>query len=212
VIAADGLANLYRIKRDEIERRLEEFRQVWHRGDKEIFAELCFCLLTPQSKAESCDAIVRTLKEKGLLLEGGLEEIRPYLKKTRFYKTKSQFLVEARRLFQRNGTLHLKERLDPTDTHATRDWLVSHVKGVGYKEASHFLRNIGLGKDLAILDIHVLRHLKKLGLLRILPKSLTRKRYLTLEKKLRRFARRIEIPLSHLDLLLWYAESHRIFK
>ena len=168
--------------------------------------------MTPQSKAEACDEIVRTLRGNGLLFEGSEEEIRPYLKKTRFYKTKSKFLLEARRLFKGNGTFRLKERLDPGDVHATREWLVRRVKGFGYKEASHFLRNIGLGEELAILDIHLLRRLKKLGILRTLPTSLTRKRYLAIEKKLTHFSHRIRIPLAHLDLLLWYLETRRIFK
>ena len=207
-----GILTLYRGKKSEIERRLQEFKQVWGRSDQEVFAELCFCLLTPQSKAEACDQIIRTLTENRLLFEGNENDLRPYLKKTRFYKTKSKYLLEARRLFKENGTFHVKEKLNPQDADATRERLVRTVKGFGYKEASHFLRNIGLGENLAILDIHILRSLKKLGVLRTVPKSLTPKKYLAIERRLKRFSHRIAVPLSHLDLLLWFRQTNRIFK
>jgi len=211
----DPLQNLfacYRKKKREIEERLRDFQAIWHKGEEDLFAELCFCLLTPQSKAEACDDIVRTLTRNRLLFEGSLEEIAPFLKKTRFYKTKAKYLLEARRLFRGNGTFRIREKLDLRHVRTTRDRLVQQVKGLGYKEASHFLRNVGLGEDLAILDIHVLRSLKKFGILRVLPSSLTPKRYLAIEEKLRHFSRRTGIPLSHLDLLLWYVETRRIFK
>ena len=208
----EDLLALYRHKKNEIEKRLQEFREVWKKDDPEIFGELCFCLLTPQSKAEACDGIIRTLTENRLLFEGNEDDIRPYLKKTRFYKTKSKYLLEARKLFKENGTFHVKEKLNPTDVSATREWLVETVQGFGYKEASHFLRNVGLGEELAILDIHILRSLKKLGILRTVPKSLTPKKYIAIEKKLERFSHRIAVPLSHLDLLLWFRQTHRIFK
>ena len=206
------LLTFYQHKKTEIEKRLQEFKQVWEKNDREVFAELCFCLLTPQSKAEACDQIIRALTENRLLFEGNEEELKPYLKKTRFYKTKSKYLLEARRLFRENGTFHVKEKLNAKDIGTTREWLVETVKGLGYKEASHFLRNIGLGEDLAILDIHILRSLKKRSVLRTVPKSLTRKKYLAIEEKMKRFSRRIGVPLSHLDLLLWSLETNRIFK
>ena len=207
-----GLLALYRVKKDEIERRLTEFRRSGTQDDREIFAELCFCILTPQSKAEMCDGIIQTLKRKGLLWTADAEELAPFLKKTRFYKTKSRYLVEARRLFQKNGSMKIRDKLHPEDVSATREWFVQNVKGIGYKEASHFLRNIGLGEEIAILDRHVLRALKRLGVLRRLPVSLTKRQYLGIEQKVKRFADRISIPLSHLDLLFWSAEANRIFK
>jgi len=43
------------------------------------------------------------------------------------------------------------------------EWLVKNLTGLGYKEAGHFLRNIGSGK-IAILDRHILRNLHALAL------------------------------------------------
>jgi len=108
--------------------------------------------------------------------------------------------------------LDLKQRLDFKDPIATREWLVANIKGMGYKEASHFLRNIGLGKGLAILDVHILKNLKRYGVLKKMPASLTKKTYLEIEEKMRRFSKKIGIPLEELDLLLWASETGFIFK
>lgn len=206
------LLQIYRKKKSEIARRLGEFRQVWDRSDKEIFAELCFCLLTPQSKAESCDGIICKLKENDLLYQGSLDSIMPYVKNARFYKNKSRYIIEARQFLQENGRINIKGMLNTDDTLQTREWLVKHIKGIGYKEASHFLRNIGFGQKLAILDVHILKNLKELGVIREIPKTLSMKQYLAIESKVRDFSRKIHIPMAHLDLLFWYRSTNRIFK
>jgi len=90
--------------------------------------------------------------------------------------------------------------------------LVKSIKGIGYKEASHFLRNIGLGEDLAILDRHILKNLKLLGVIEKIPKSLSRKKYFEIEGKMYEFAKEIQIPIGCLDLLLWYKQTGEIFK
>ncbi|MDM7912425.1 MAG: DNA lyase, partial [Methanotrichaceae archaeon] len=82
----------------------------------------------------------------------------------------------------------------------------------GYKEASHFLRNIGLGGDLAILDRHILKNLALLGVIDGIPASPSKKMYLEIESKMIEFSRKAKIPMSHLDLLLWYKEAGEIFK
>jgi N-glycosylase/DNA lyase len=83
---------------------------------------------------------------------------------------------------------------------------------MGYKEASHFLRNIGFADDLAILDRHILKNLKIFGIIEEIPKSLSKKKYLEIEEKMRNLANEVNIPLSHLDLLFWSKETGEIFK
>jgi len=83
---------------------------------------------------------------------------------------------------------------------------------MGYKEASHFLRNIGLGKDMAILDRHILKNLKAFGVINDIPRALSRKKYLEIEEKMRKFSHEIGIPISHLDLLFWSRQTGEIFK
>jgi N-glycosylase/DNA lyase len=112
-----------------------------------------------------------------------------------------------------NRKISIKPRLSSFDSiYACRDWLVQNIRGLGYKEASHFLRNIGLGEDIAILDRHILRNLAMIGLIEDIPNSMSKKKYLQIEKEMDKFARQIRIPLPHLDLLFWYKETGKIFK
>ncbi len=160
--AIEKLISEYRKRKSAIKKRLKEFSSLHKGKDKEIFSELCFCILTPQAKAVSCDRAVRQLENSDLLLKGCVREVRSCLKgMVRFHNKKAEYLVGARRLFKKGKTLDIKSRLDPRNNFKMREWLVSNIKGLGYKEASHFLRNIGLGKNLAILDVHILKNLKK---------------------------------------------------
>ena len=149
----------------------------------------------------------------GLLYNGNEEEILPHMGGVRFAEKKVKYIVEARRFFTRDGSLLVKSVLRSfSNIESLRIWLVKNLKGIGMKEASHFLRNVGLGKDLAILDRHILRNLVELGILKGLPKNLTRKQYLEIEQKLRSYATMVGIPMDELDLLLWSQETGEVFK
>ena len=207
------LQTLYVEKREAIQKRLGEFREVLRNSDDDVFAELCFCLLTPQSSAKTCWAAVSRLKERSLLLKGNASEIQPQLNDVRFGDSKAKYIVEARDLFTKDGRLYLKSHLSSfANLFELREWMVENVKGLGYKEASHFLRNVGLGEEFAILDRHILRNLKRLDVIPEVPVSITKKRYLEIEEKLRRFSRDIGIPMADLDLLFWSRETGWIFK
>ena len=211
---ASELKAIYKEWKGPIERRLGEFRQRFRDGsEKDIFQELAFCLMTPQSKARSCWATAEAIRGNGLLYDGDCRCLSREMNRVRFRNHKANYIVEARRLFTLGDRLQIKERLagfkDPTDA---RDWLVDNVKGMGLKEASHFLRNLGFGDDLAILDRHILKNLKAYGAILEVPRALTRKRYLELEARMRAFSRKVGIPMAHLDLLLWCKETGEIFK
>ena len=204
----------YRKIRPNIRKRLYEFRKLHEDEDDTIFAELCFCILTANANALMCDKAITELKSGNLLLRGSVHQIRPKLRgRVRFHNKKSAFIVKARNLFQRSGCLDVKKHLNLKDIIATRDWLVENISGYGYKEASHFLRNIGLGQDIAILDRHILKNLKKYGVISKVPDSVgSRKVYAAIEDKMRRFSSRIGIPLEELDLLFWSLQTGFIFK
>ena len=210
----EELKERYNEMKDVIEKRLEEFDSLWKEGnEEEVFAELVFCLLTPQSRAKLCWCAVEHLIEKGLLLNGGERDIEDVLKGVRFRKNKARYIVEARKLFTREGRLEIKKLISSFgDVKTLREWLVRNVKGMGYKEASNFLRNIGLGKDMAILDRHILKNLKAFEVINDIPRSLSRKKYLEIEEKMRKFSHEIRIPMSHLDLLFWSRQTGEIFK
>jgi N-glycosylase/DNA lyase len=208
------LQQIYRAKKKEIACRLREFSQCLPgKNNKEIFSELAFCLLTPQSKAQCCWDAIRTINSQDLLLKGTEEDIRKKLHRVRFHNKKARYLVGARGLFQSSGRLSIKAELGMfTDEQNCREWLVTNIKGLGYKEASHFLRNIGWGKNIAILDRHILRNLVQFKVIKNIPASLGKAKYLEIEQKMSAFAHKVQIPLSHLDLLLWYKETGEIFK
>ena len=196
----------YKAKKSPIRERLREFKKVGCGSDKDIFTELCFCILTPQSNARQCDKAIRELKKKGLLFKAPAGAIRPVLKgRSRFHNKKAEYLVNARRSFDRS-ILSSGKILD------VRKKIVENIKGIGYKKASHFLRNIGLGKDIAILDRHILRNLKRYGAIKRVPASISVKSYLDIEERARIFARSIGLGLEELDLLFWSRETGEIFK
>jgi N-glycosylase/DNA lyase len=212
-VAIAELKQFYEKQKEPVQKRLQEFKQVLEHDDNDVFAELCFCLLTPQSSAKTCWAAVTRLKERSLLLKGEPSELEPLLRDVRFNDSKAKYIVEAREQFSKNGDVRVKPHLSSfVNNFELREWLVENVKGLGYKEASHFLRNVGLGEEFAILDRHILRNLKDLGVLPEIPASLTKKRYLEIEEKVRRFSREIGIPMGELDLLLWSKETGWIFK
>lgn len=208
------LKSLYKNKKNEIESQINKFTETWNNGTEEdIFSELSFCILTPQSKAKTCWAIIEYLRKTGILFNGNIKEISRILKAIRFHNNKSKYILNVRDKFLSSKNSSIKGCINKfPDPYSCRDWLVKNIKGIGYKEASHFLRNIGKGEKLAILDRHILKNMKRLGLIEEIPETLTKSKYIMLEKKLSEFAKRIKIPLSHLDLLLWYRETGEIFK
>ncbi len=203
-----NLISEYKRKKHKIKQRLKKFKVLGNAKDGDIFSELCFCILTPQSKAIYCDKAVKELKKAGLLFKGNVHEIKTKLRGlVRFHNNKASYIVAARRFFK-NGS----KALDIDDPYKTRDWLVKNIKGLGYKEASHFLRNIGLGEDMAILDTHILKNLKKYGIIGEIPSTISRRNYIDIENKMKKFAQKIKIPIEELDLLFWSSQTGFIFK
>jgi len=208
-----GLIEAYEERRTEIANRIKEFQETLNQSDERVFAELCFCICTPQTKATLCWEAISALMENGLLYAGKREQMAPFLKKVRFYNHKAEYILEARKLFTKNGKLQIKKFLTSFDNVlCLRNWLKEEVKGIGMKEASHFLRNVGLGKDTAILDRHILKKLKKFGVIEEIPKNLPKKAYDEIESKMRTLSKKVGIPLDELDLLLWSMETGIVFK
>ncbi len=205
------IKNIYKQIKKEIVKRIEEFKNIGRKGDSDkIFAELIFCILTPQSKAVYCWEAVKNLENKKLLEKGDKTKIMNELKKVRFKHKKTEYIIEIQKKFSHNN---IKEILSQyPDVYEKREWLVKNIKGMGYKEASHFLRNIGFCDNIAILDRHILKNLKLLGVISEIPSSLSGKKYFLIEKQMINFSKKINIPVSHLDLLLWYKETGKIFK
>jgi N-glycosylase/DNA lyase len=195
----------------QIESRLDEFKR--NTGGEKFNNELFFCLLTPQSEARRCWETVKLLKRDGVIYKSSAVSISKMLSRVRFKNKKAKYLIETRKKIMKGNGASLESIIKRSpDFFLLRDWLVKNINGMGYKEASHFLRNIGKGENIAILDRHILKNLKKLGVIQHIPSSMTRNRYMEIEQKMRKFSEEIGISLSHLDLLFWYMEKGEIFK
>lgn len=192
----------YNKKKKIIKKRLKEFSQ-----NKDFFYELCFCLLTPQSNAKKCWEGVKVLKNLDFYNKSvKISKLRSVLKtKTRFYKNKSKYLVELKRKYNFINE-NIKEKKKEL-----REFLVKNVKGLGYKEASHFLRNIGF-RNLGILDRHILNVLLELKVINEIPKNLNKSKYFQIENKFYQFSSKIGIPMDELDLLFWSMKTGVVFK
>lgn len=213
-INSEDIKSIYKDIKGDIVKQISNFKKIWkNANDEELFTELAFCILTPQSKARSGWQAICNLKEKNLLTCGKYSDINCELNIVRFKNKKAEYLIIAREKFLGNGNSSLRERLEMLrDVQDKRDWLVKEVKGYGFKEASHFLRNIGQGDDIAILDRHILKNLKLLGVIDEIPQSITRKKYIEIENRFRSFSIQIGIPLDHLDFVFWYKEAGEVFK
>ena len=205
------LMRAYEEVRELIERRLAEFRSVDRRDAVRLFEELAFCVMTPQSRARAALRAVEELKSRGLLLGGGPEEVAEVLRRNgiRFHNQKAKYVVKNRELV-RGDEPRLIELLGE-DVHRVREVLVEEVWGFGLKEASHFMRNIGYS-GLAVLDRHVLKWMKDLGAIEEVPGTLTRRRYLELERRFIRLSEELGLAPEALDLLLWYASTGEVLK
>ena len=154
---------------------------------------------------------------RSLLLNGEPEEMTQVLREAgahRFPVARPRYIVTTRNYFRANFDMALKERLrsfsDPVER---RDWLAQErqIKGLGYKEASHFLRNIGV-KGHAILDKHVMRCLAELKVIDTTKPPANRAKYLKIEQEFRSFARKIRIDFDELDLVLWSMKTGEVLK
>lgn len=197
----------YLNKKKNIKSRLSDFSKV---PKDEYFYELAFCLLTPQSSQANAEKVIEELKAKKFR-ERAFDPT-PHLRNPkhyiRFHNVKSARLLELRKLFPQIYPQLLNQKEDPRKL---RDLLLANVKGLGWKEAGHFLRNIGF-RDLAILDRHILRHLNRLKVISEVPKSISPRKYMEIEESFFNYASKVKIPMDELDLLFWSEETGEIKK
>lgn len=189
-----------------VDTRLKEFKEISNGSSNEIFKELCFCILTANFNAE------RSLKMQVEMGDEFLTAPKSDLVRRlrelghRFPDARARYIVDARKY--KNSLKDIVKTFN--DDNELREWIVKNVKGIGYKEASHFLRNIGY-TDFAIIDFHIIDVLTKHKMIEK-PTVLTKRKYLEIEELLRKIARKSNLNLAELDLYLWYTETGKILK
>jgi N-glycosylase/DNA lyase len=201
-------------RREEILARLAEFDAVGRVGtDERLWEEMVFCFFTGGCSARmalrSLDAV------RPLLLTGDQTELAAILRgRHRYPNERARYVVASREFLQEHCGLKLRTKLTSFDNDLDRrDWLVreKRIKGLGYKEASHFLRNTGF-KGYAILDKHILQSLSELKIIDDPKPPNTRLKYLMVEQKLKKLSNRLKIDSDELDLVLWSLKTGEILK
>jgi len=212
-----GLVNqILKLKSDKkisskIEKQLKSFKVLNKKNNEEWFSELSFCILTANSKAQTAfniQKLMNTRKPNGFLTLSQ-QELSKVIKenKHRFCNNKSKFIVEARK-YKNIKTILNKEIKIGNDP---REFLVKNIKGIAYKESSHFLRNVGF-QNYAILDRHILSLMEIYSLIKERPKALNKYNYSNIEKKLLSICRKTKMTQAELDMYLFYIRSGQILK
>ncbi len=191
-----------------------------------LWRELASCIMGSRIQFELARSAVRHLDKTGLLRMFQIEKrfsitqnlvIRELRKsiylplkldgKKRSYTFSSirakQLCETAKTIYGNNQTI--KSLLTSgEDEYSTRILLVNTASGIGPKQASLFLRNIGYTNNLAILDSHVLRFMDYVKIAKVLPSSIANlSSYEKMETKLRHYADNMEFEMSCLDTAIW---------
>lgn len=214
-MSIEKLLASYEKKKLEIKERIEDFKKVWERQDnKEIFKELCYCILTANASARMGLRSMSALDD--IIFTAGEKEISERLKgRHRFYNTRAIYIYQTRNNLMEKYNLDLISLIKSfgDDKLELRKFFAETklIKGIGYKEASHFLRNIGI-MGYAILDKHILNTMCQFNILCEKPKVLKCQKYVEIEIKLKNFSKTIGIDFDELDLLLWSEKTGEILK
>lgn len=215
-LTIESLRVAHAARRKDVRARLREFRQVWQTAsDARLWEEMVYCIFTAGASAKMGLRSVETLRP--LLARGKQQAMTNALVAAgahRFPNARPAYVVITRDYLQSSFSMRLRERLESfSDPFERRDWLATEprIKGLGYKEASHYLRNIGF-KGYSILDKHIVRCLAELGVIDSPKPPTNRRRYLETESRMRQFASDVRIDFDELDLVLWSIKTGEILK
>ncbi len=197
-----------------VKKRMAEFKSFSKKSANAWFSELCFCILTANSKALTALKIQKELGSSDAygFLNYSQKKISAVIRKNRhrFHKIKSGYIVSARSHKDIKHTI-TKMINSGKSQEEIREFIVKSIKGIGYKEASHFLRNTGFF-ELAILDRHILSLLKENSYISNIPKPLTKKSYIEIEKIFKTIAKKLKISPAELDLYMWSLKTGKVLK
>jgi len=213
-ITIENIVRAHKDRRVEIRRRLAEFDAIADRGtDMVLLEEMVFCFFTGGCSARMGLNALEAVKP--ILLTGDQTQLANALSGVhRYPNARARYVVASREFLREHCGLRLRRKLWSFDCGFTRrDWLVREkgIKGLGYKEASHYLRNIGF-KGYAILDKHVLNCLAELKIIDDPKPPNTRSKYLMVEERLKQLTEMTQIDFDELDLVLWSMKTGVILK
>lgn len=189
--------------------------------ERQLWWELSCCLLSSQVPFDLAAAAASRIDVAGTLrhahprdvgsvrseLLGLLTEPLPFgngWRRYRFPVARAGQLAQAWSAVMESGWSLGQVVAGDGDAEAVRGWLVRNVPGLGPKQASMFLRNVGASYDLAVLDRHVLGYMAAVGIGQGAPKSIgTLRAYQRREAHLRDHARGFGYPVGLVDWAIW---------
>jgi N-glycosylase/DNA lyase len=196
------------------------------KDESKLLSELVLCILSSQEKYEVALAIMKSLqKENTLRIPKNRSDFKDttaqiknilrmpvdfqfngknYSRRLRFYTKKAQYINDTLENIYLNK-LTIKKILNQKDCiNETRKNIINYSTGIGPKQASMFLRNIGYYSEFAVLDKHVLDYMRLMGLINISGVSFSSILvYQKIENKLKSYADTYKVNLLHLDLAIW---------
>ena len=196
------------------------------RNENKLLSELVLCILSSQEKYEVALGIMKSLQKDNVLripknrleLNGIKSRIinalqkpvhfkfngKEYLRRLRFFVKKGQYIIATLENIYLNN-LTITKILDHKNCiQETRKNIISYSCGLGPKQASMFLRNIGYHSEFAVLDKHVIDYMRIMGLTCATDNSFSSmSTYQNIETKLKSYAATYNINLLHLDLAIW---------
>ncbi|MDP3765952.1 MAG: hypothetical protein Q8R04_05555 [Nanoarchaeota archaeon] len=228
----EQLKQEYTNKKNKIKERLNQFQKFFNepyswfyrngelilltveaKDDYRLFEELAFCIFTANTSAEMGAKAVDAVRN--VLINGTANDMTIRLEGIyRFNNVRPAHIIHTRTYLKNSLNFQLKNKIKSfKNKDELRDFfaLNKDVKGLGMKEASHFLRNIGF-RGYAILDRHIINSLNEFGVLPTNDKPKNAKEYLETEQKFIDFSKQAGIDMDELDLLLWSRKNGRILK
>ncbi len=228
----EKLISEYKNRKNKIKERLNQFREFFDKPyswfycdgdlrlipvntneDTRLFEELCFCIFTANASAEMAAKAVDAIRK--IIMNGTALEMTKRIEGVyRFKNIRPAYIIHTREYLKNTIGFELKDKIKSfKDNNELRDYFAStrDIKGLGFKEASHFLRNIGF-KGYAILDKHIINSLYEFKITKNNLKPRNKKEYLEIEDKFKDFSKDIGIDMDELDLLLWSIKNGKVLK
>ena len=195
-------------------------------NETSLLSQLILCILSSQEKYEVALGVMKEFKKnKIIIIPKGRLELKKihqqiitilshpvcftyrginYSRRIRFFLKKANYIVSTiERIYFNNLTIK-KILQSQTSVQDVRNNLIANSMGIGPKQASMFLRNVGFHTDFAILDKHVVDYMKLMGLTCGIQANYSNLHiYQKVETELRTYADNYNISLFHLDIAIW---------
>lgn len=201
-------------------------RSKWEQMEEEdIWHELCLCILSSNVPYELACSSLSHLIQIGMLDNCILAEnpkarisianelAKPIyhplkkdgnFRKYRFPRVRAENIVDSARILYREGSGLIPMLTSSNSEELLRNYLAEVIPGLGLKESSHFLRNIGYSSKLAIIDVHIISFLKELQLLPSTNFLITSRNYFYIEDIMRQISKEYNLNLAVLDNAIWH--------